>query len=271
MTEQDFITAVSVLKEYTNFKENYDSKIIDSNNYTLQKYITIRNEIEKNVIANNNEVLVLYLKYFQDLKLHNQQTSFSFNALRFFNITEPVHSVLLANLLNPNAGHGQGDLFLKEFLFQIGINVGKTDKWIVTAEIGRVDILIKRKHPHAVVIIENKSNFANDQLNQIYRYWYKEIFLATVRLSIPIEKTKNNKNYQIIYLTPADWKKPTKNSLSKPDGYPDLLLSEVPIEPTIWLFEKQIVQWLKICIDLLPQENYRMREYVKQYIELWKP
>lgn len=50
------------------------------------------------------------------------------------------------------------------------------ENWTVTAEKGRVDILLKRTHPHSVIIIENKSNYANDQENQLYRYWHQEIY-----------------------------------------------------------------------------------------------
>ena len=107
-----------------------------------------------------------------------------------------MHSFLIANIINPNSEHGQGDLFLKSLLKKLDIEVYENDNWIVTAEIGRIDILIKRENPHTVIVIENKSNYAIDQENQIYRYWYQEIYLPNKKQLKPISE----ENYHIIYL-----------------------------------------------------------------------
>jgi hypothetical protein len=43
----------------------------------------------------------------------------------------------------------------------------------------------------------------------------------------------------------------------------------VPLKPKIWQFDKEIKDWLKNSINELHSENHRLREYIKQYIELW--
>ena len=59
--------------------------------------------------------------------------------------------------------HGQGKLFLSAFLEYIGFKKDKgNEEWIVTAEKGRVDVLLRRLNPLGAIIIENKSNWAGD-------------------------------------------------------------------------------------------------------------
>jgi hypothetical protein len=205
------------------------------------------------------------------IKEKNKTQSVLFNPLTFFPIGETMHSFLIANLINPNAAHGQGDLFLKSFLKLLDIEVYKNDNWIVTAEAGRIDILLRRQHPHTVVVIENKSNYASDQENQLYRYWFQEIYIPNQKRfgDKTVERTTNNINYQVIYLTPADWKLPSDHTMKRPNGYDVALPEKIPIEPKIWLFNKQIVNWLADVSQQLHQDNHRLREYIKQYIELW--
>ena len=205
------------------------------------------------------------------IKQKNKTQSVLFNPLTFFPIGETMHSFLIANLIDPNASHGQGNLFLKSFLKLLDIEVFENDNWIVTAETGRIDVLLRRHHPHTVVVIENKSNYASDQENQLYRYWFQEIYLPNQKKfgDKTVEQTTNNKNYQVIYLTPADWKLPSEHTMKRPHGYDVTLPDRIPIEPKIWLFNKQIVHWLAEASQQLHEENHRLREYIKQYIELW--
>jgi len=61
----------------------------------------------------------------------------------------------------------------------IGIKEPYKGTWKVTAEEGKIDLLLKRYSPFSIVVIENKSNWACDQQNQLYRYWYNEIYKIT--------------------------------------------------------------------------------------------
>ena len=116
-----------------------------------------------------------------------------------------MHSRLIANLLNPYGTHGQKHLFLNIFLDMLEIERNNdSDHWTVTAETGRIDILLKRDNPHSVIIIENKSNYAIDQDNQMYRYWHQEIYQAMKSRNLPDDYilTPSPKFYQLIYLSP---------------------------------------------------------------------
>jgi hypothetical protein len=218
----------------------------------------------------NNLIIDGYSDIKTLLNQKNIETGLLFNPLSFFKIDESMHSYLLCFLLNPYAEHGYEKLFLKEFLKELEIEVNEDDHWVVTAEVGRIDILLKRKSPKTTVIIENKSNYAVDQENQLYRYWHQEIYYPNRYRNDVLEITKNSNNFQIIYLTPADWKLPSNNSLEKPEwltdeNLPDKLL----FEPKIFLFSEHIVNWLTNCLTFVSPTNHRLREFVKQYIELW--
>lgn len=89
---------------------------------------------------------------------------------------ETTHSAILAEFLNPEGSHGQGDTYLKEFLSVVG-DVGlqsafDTSESSITTEYstscGRLDILISNSKGQAI-IIENKI-YAGDQWEQLKRY-----------------------------------------------------------------------------------------------------
>lgn len=83
----------------------------------------------------------------------------------FSGISEPIHSRILHFFLSDNPMHGQGKLFLSAFLEYIGFEQDEgNEEWIITAEEGRVDILLRRLNPLGAVIIENKSNWAGINL-----------------------------------------------------------------------------------------------------------
>ena len=143
----------------------------------------------------------------------------------------------------------------------------------MTAEIGRIDVLIKRLHPEklkSVIIIENKSNWASDQQNQLYRYWYQEIFSKTKKKDTAFYDDNCNR-YKIIYMPPNEYKQPELSSLTRPnqESWVNAKLPEVlPLKVEIKAFNDFIVEWLDNCISVLPESNHRMREYLKQYIEI---
>lgn len=203
----------------------------------------------------------------------NRLNSVGLNVIKMFSPGETMHSYLLAYFLDPNESHGQKNLFLSVFLEKIGIEQknDRKDKWLVTAERGRIDILLKRNYPHSVVIIENKSNFAIDQQNQLYRYWYQEIYkpIKDRTTDNSCLDTPSSEYFQLIYLAPETWKVPTENSLTRPDGWDEHLPLKVPMKPIHIQFRQFIVEWLTECLIKLPPNNYRILEFTKQYIEFW--
>jgi hypothetical protein len=261
-----------ILIELSVKKDEFNNRVINLNNEIIEYYLDLKFKTTKREINYLNNVISKYLNESQKIKERNYKDSFLFNPLTFFSIGETLHSFLLANLLDPNGMHGQGKLFLKTFLKLLDIEIAEKDNWIVTAEKGRIDLLLKRTFPHTVIIIENKSNFAIDQEHQLYRYWYQEIYIPNKDRhgEKTDEVTSNNNLYQIIYLTPVRWKKPDENSITKPMGYDKSLPDKIPITPKIWVFNENIVEWLSNSINELHSDNHRLREYLIQYIELWK-
>lgn len=211
-----------------------------------------------------------YDLYLEDRKKH-EEIGHNFNIFSLFreefdfHVKEIMHSKLLKFLLNPFSSHGQGKKFLIEFLNLIGIQNPNNGTWFVTAEEGRIDVLLKRNHPHSVVIIENKSNWAGDQPNQLYRYWLQEIYSTTKEANF--EFYENNKDkYQILYLPPSELKQFEQQSTTKPKEILNVNLPEdLPIGVKTIYFNKEIQFWLEKCKLQLPEKNHRIREYISQY------
>lgn len=231
---------------------------------------------KKSQTFQNWAILLRDFKVINDkYKKLNKEQSLTFNVLDFFNIGETMHSILLAFILNPNANHGQEDLFLKLFLEKIGIIDPQKGIWYVSAETGRIDLSIVRKDPLSVIIIENKSHHAVDQPNQLYRNWEKAMINPLVEkgksLNEAIELSRNESYFQILYLAPNINKNPSANSVSRPDesGWEDY---PKKIEKHIKhiTFKNDISEWLLQSKGLLDNKNNRLKEFLNQYIELIK-
>lgn len=272
MTEIQVELLAPLINEYSVLKSRKETEQATNYLNLIHNFNKVDSINNKEKIQLNDTIIKDYLFAKENLNELNKRKSVLFNPLKFFPIGETMHSYLIANLISPDSTHGQGNLFLKSFLKLLDIEVFEKDNWIVTSETGRVDVLLRRQHPHAVVIIENKSNYACDQENQLYRYWFQEIYLPNEKMfgNKTVEMTSNNNNYQIIYLTPAVWKLPSDNSLTKPQsGYDIKLPEKIPIQPKIWLFNHEIVLWLEGVSQQIHKDNHRLKEYIKQYIELW--
>jgi hypothetical protein len=185
---------------------------------------------------------------------------------------ETQHSMLLGELLNPNGKHGCGDMFLQLFLEIVlddpTIYLGDKDIWNVTVEKERYDIRIRNQNNSKIIILENKSNDAGDQPNQLYRYWYGGIYRAQYRLKNVGKQTFA----KILYLSPSVVKLPEEQSKSRPAGLPIAPLV-VPSEiiKTVF-FPYEIVDWLEACMKKVEKkmEQSDMYYYLKQYRDFWR-
>lgn len=187
----------------------------------------------------------------------------------FSGISEPIHSRILHFFLSDNPMHGQGKLFLSAFLEYIGFEKDEgNEEWIITAEEGRVDVLLRRLNPLGAVIIENKSNWAGDQPNQLYRYWYKNIHKCEE--DSDTDYYSKHPEYKIVYLVPDETKHINSNSTSRPVDYPEDLPEELPMKPKVMTFHTDIPKWLGGCMKGLPAENTPLRNLIAQYIEYCK-
>lgn len=187
----------------------------------------------------------------------------------FSGISEPIHSRILHFFLSDNPMHGQGKLFLSAFLEYIGFEKDEgNEEWIITAEEGRVDVLLRRLNPLGAVIIENKSNWAEDQPNQLYRYWYENIHKREEDCCT--DYYSKHPEYKIVYLVPDKAKHINSNSTSRPVDYPEDLPEELPMKPKVMTFHTDIPKWLGGCMKGLPAENTPLRNLIAQYIEYCK-
>lgn len=258
----------------TELKMELESKLVEYRSI-LDAFNEMNIALSKHYISGFEQILTSFKSVKENAVEHNRKYSCNFNPLHeFVKLNETMHSKMLAYLLNPVAGHGQKDLFLQDFLKFIGIANPELGQWIVTAEKDRVDIMLKRREPNSVVLIENKSNGAIDQPNQLYRYWHKEMYRNP-------EYSKEKVNYyKIIYLPGDESKIPCESSLRKPDnclGYDVFVLEEehkklpeeIPLKYDYLTFETDIANVLRDCMKKLPEENHRLREFILQYLEIW--
>jgi hypothetical protein len=182
---------------------------------------------------------------------------------------ETEHSAILAELLNPKGKHGYNDTFLSLF-FKIVVNdlrlsADKNESWIVTAEKDRFDVRLRNLNNSQIIIIENKSNYAEDQEHQLYRYWYNGIYYIQknlCRLNIPVFS-------KILYLSPSFEKQPSEQSVSRPPNFNESETLRVPPEIIkVVYFNEEITAWLSSCIKAVDPQS-EMFFYLKQYREFW--
>jgi len=195
------------------------------------------------------------------------------NIINILSPDEPKHSKIIGNLINPTEKHGFGCLFLELFFKYIlddpDFITSKDDNWIITIEKeGRYDIRIRNQINTKIIILENKSNDAEDQPNQLYRYWFNGIFQPQAIISnvIPVYK-------KILYLSPNYSKKPDKQSLSRPKELENTLL-ELPEQVPenlikIIYFHKEIDRWLSLCMENVDKYS-EIYYYLKQYKDFWR-
>lgn len=229
------------------------------------------------------DTIVLMEQWYHDNIFEEKQNEKDGRYLNIFNfwesisrLDEPKHSKILQFFLTDNKIHGQKKKFLYSLLNMLGVIYPEKGNWEVTAEEGHVDIMIKRKEPFSVIIIENKSREAGDQPHQLYRYWYQNIHKSPHDCNP--EYYQGNPNIRILYLAPDINKKYTLDSCTKPpkewfEENDDVLNYDssperIPITPIVWTFNGEIQTWLNDCIEKIDKENFTLKlilENLKQY------
>lgn len=185
-----------------------------------------------------------------------------FNDLGFISDEVHLHSMFMANLLNPRGSHGQGAKFLGAFLKMLQKNLPtinadsleleaanssvEVEKYIgkqTEDEGGRIDIfLTDGKHS---IIIENKI-YAGDQHHQMLRYWN----YGVLQKGDDAEKT-----FVLVYLT-LDGNPPSKESLVDTIGEDEIVCLS---------YKSDIRGWLDHCVELSSRIPL-VRETINQYI-----
>lgn len=185
-----------------------------------------------------------------------------FYDLGFMSDEVHLHSMFLANLLNPKGSHGQRGKFLEAFLKMLqksfpAISADNLDLDTVIASVevekyigrqtdsegGRIDIfLTDGKHS---IIIENKI-YAGDQHHQMLRYW---------NYGMSQKGDDTEKSFVLIYLT-LDGCSPSKDSLGE-----DLKENDI----VCLSYKSDIRGWLDRCVELASRTPL-VRETINQYI-----
>ena len=185
-----------------------------------------------------------------------------FNDLGFMSDEVHLHSMFLANLLNPKGSHGQREKFLEAFLKMLqksfpAISADNLELDITNASVevekyigrqtdcegGRIDIyLTDGKHS---IIIENKI-YAVDQHHQMLRYW---------NYGMSQKGDDTEKSFVLIYLT-LDGCSPSKDSLGE-----DLKENDI----VCLSYKNDIRGWLDRCVELSSRTPL-VRETINQYI-----
>lgn len=177
-------------------------------------------------------------------------TGENFNIFKILNVESSevrLHSSFLAELLNPKGSHGQGSVFLKLFIENLGIELLNPDtaKVFVEKDVGpinsdytqggKLDIVITDNEDHPKLIIENKI-YAKDQPNQLFRYYN---FAPEAHL---------------FYLT-LDGSQPSKQSVYALADNQYRLIS----------YKKEIINWLSSCREKsnLPVVSETIDQYRK--------
>ena len=185
-----------------------------------------------------------------------------FYDLGFMSDEVHLHSMFLANLLNPKGSHGQRGKFLEAFLKMLqksfpaisadsleldtAIASVEVEKYIgrqTDSEGGRIDIyLTDGKHS---IIIENKI-YAGDQYHQMLRYW---------NYGLSQKGNDTEKSFVLIYLT-LDGCSPSKESLGEELKENDIVCLS---------YKSDIRGWLDRCVELASRTPL-VRETINQYI-----
>ena len=177
-----------------------------------------------------------------------------FSVSNFRSHVENFHNDIIAELLNPKGAHGEGRLFLDQFLDYLNERYHEESSQLkaaafttVLTEKDRIDILIKGENK--AIIIESKVNDAVDQPDQVDRY-YNKIDKAELEIT------------DVIYLTLRGIKSPPKNIKQEAQK----VLREIAL---LRNDEDDLVnKWLKPCYEKCKTED--SRSFIHQYIKLIK-
>lgn len=184
---------------------------------------------------------------------YNKQLAFDFSLFQFFSIGENKISQVLAFFLDIYQNHGQGDIFLKEFVrtfYGKDIEIKQIENICekVITKNRRIDVYVQLRD--LTIAIENKI-WADDQNNQLRDY---SNFL----------ERKSQGNYQLLYLNPYGLEPKSKSIDNK---LKESLISQNKLK--IIGYKQDIIplinNWLVICEA--DNVSHFLKEF-KKYLEI---
>lgn len=199
--------------------------------------------VENLLKAVSNEISILKTAR----ERYAKQLAPEFSVFNYIYTDEMMLSRIIADLLNPKGAHAQGNVFLKLFFEQFGLEqiwqekeLENAQKIQVEPEVltdlierkqRRIDILIKFKNPEYFLGIENKP-FAADQYKQLEDY----------AMQLHLSCNQNQQNWHLIYLSgtgnePAEYSV-DKNTLEVWRNNQQFTQINYP----------ELIGWLKQCV-----------------------
>jgi hypothetical protein len=179
-------------------------------------------------------------------------------AFNIFHITEradyevTTHQRVLADLLDPRGTHGQGNVFLGPFLELIRQRTGMrlpppNGLWEVDNGKDNIDVRLRHTESKYRVIIETKWK-ASDRPGQVVDYWREE------------KNRTANSRIPVVFLT---------RTRRLPDlGQDESDHAQLRADLVCLTFKDDIAPLLQNALDQEPAVSPRVRETVRQYIQL---
>ena len=186
-------------------------------------------------------------------KEYNKQLAFDFNLFQFFSTGENKISQVLAYFLDVNQNHGQGDIFLNEFIkvfYEQEIDIKQFENVCekVITKNRRIDIYVRLQG--LTIAVENKI-WSDDRIDQLKDYY---TFLDR----------KSQGNYLILYLNP-DGLDPKVKSIDK--KLKESLLKQNKLK--VISYKQNIIplinSWLVVCEA--DNVSHFLKEF-KKYLEI---
>jgi hypothetical protein len=233
----------------------------------LEKYLALKEQITQQLTSDTRTFLEAWLVAKEGCDEANKMSGVDFNPLMRIPIKEPIHSKIIGDFLNPKGSHGQGALFLQYFLEKLGVPECEKEVWQISIETSRVDIMLWRESPASMIIIENKVKDAQDQPNQIFRYWHHQMCRWKPKHWCDKE---TQRSFRLIYL-PADGSKaPAPHSLERPVDWGDEITKhkKVPLACETLSLPAVMNLWKKALEDV-PDTNNRLKVFFNLYKEPW--
>jgi len=195
------------------------------------------------------------------------------NPFRQCDTKEVKHSRIICDILNYDREFLR--LFFEIVLNDAAFQYDRNETWHISTEYSkemdsrRIDIYIHNHDYSKIIVVENKSNKADDGENQLYRYWCDGIR--------DVPKKVSGKTYaKILYLSPSKFKKWDKQSVSRPsdwgnhDKYPAEIDDQERLLKLV-LFQPDITNWLEECLKLQRvKETPELSVYLQFYLDFWR-
>jgi hypothetical protein len=192
-------------------------------------------------------------------KIYEPHLALEFNpVLQFFRIDENKLSEIIAFFLDSKASHGQGDIFLREFLrlffgsAMMEYSVVEVECEHRTYEHHRLDVCLNFDSGRFGIGIENKI-WARDQpaqLTDYYNYLQKKY-----------QSTNGTHNFKLLYLNPFNSVKPNESSVSEAMRAKweeeEVYVHKDHSRHTIELFER----WIALC------KADKVRVFLRAFLE----